>query len=76
MKIRVAILAFSLLALIPTPATAADVIEKSVETASGVFIDTSLFLPETTPAPAVLLAHGFGSSKDAVKQSAEYYRDN
>ncbi|CAB4660163.1 unannotated protein [freshwater metagenome] len=76
MKIRVAILAFSLLALIPTPATATDVIEKSVETASGVFIDTSLFLPEITPAPAVLLAHGFGSSKDVMKQSAEYYRDN
>lgn len=76
MKIRVAILAFSLLALIPTPATAADVIEKSVETAPGVLIDTSLFLPEITPAPAVLLAHGFGSSKDAVKQSAQYYRDN
>lgn len=76
MKIRVAILAFSLLALIPTPATAADVIEKSVETAPGVLIETSLFLPEITPAPAVLLAHGFGSSKDAVKQSAQYYRDN
>ena len=26
-------------------------------------IDTSLFLPDVTPAPAVLLAHGFGGSK-------------
>ncbi len=26
-------------------------------------LDSSLYLPETTPAPAVLLAHGFGGSK-------------
>lgn len=76
MKIRAAILALSLLALLPVPATAAEVIEKSIETAPGVRIDTSLFLPEISPAPAVLLAHGFGSSKDAMKQSAQYYRDN
>lgn len=66
MKIRVALLVFSLLALIPTPATAAEFIEKYIETSPGVFIDTSLYLPEKTPAPAILLAHGFGSSKDAV----------
>lgn len=76
MKFRVAILALSLLALNPTPATAAEAIEKLIETAPGVVIDTSLFLPEVTPAPAILLAHGFGSSKSAVKKSAQYYRDN
>jgi ABC-2 type transport system ATP-binding protein len=76
MKYRVAILAFSLLALNPTPATAAEAIEKLIETAPGVVIDTSLFLPEVTPAPAILLAHGFGSSKSAVKKSAQYYRDS
>ena len=32
MKIRAAILALSLLALLPVPATAAEVIEKSIET--------------------------------------------
>ena len=76
MKIRVALLVFSLLALIPTPATAAEFIEKSIETSPGVFIDTSLYLPEKTPAPAILLAHGFGSSKDAVAESAQYFRKN
>jgi len=76
MKLRAALVVFALLALIPTPAHAADVIEKSIETAPGVLIDTSLFLPESTPAPAILLAHGFGSSKSAVAESAQYYRDN
>lgn len=76
MKIRVALLVFSLLAAIPMSANAAEVIEKSIKTAPGVLIDTSLFLPEVMPAPAILLAHGFGSSKEAVKESAQYYRDN
>ena len=76
MKIRVALLVFSLLAAIPMPANAAEVIEKSIKTAPGVLIDTSLFLPEVMPAPAILLAHGFGSSKEAVKESAQYYHDN
>ena len=76
MKIRVALLVFRLLAAIPMPANAAEVIEKSIKTAPGVLIDTSLFLPEVMPAPAILLAHGFGSSKEAVKESAQYYRDN
>ena len=71
-----ALLVFSLLAAIPMPANAVEVIEKSIKTAPGVLIDTSLFLPEVMPAPAILLAHGFGSSKEAVKESAQYYRDN
>ena len=75
MKIRVALLVFSLLAAIPMPANAVEVIEKTIKTAPGVLIDTSLFLPEVIPAPAILLAHGFGSSKEAVKESAQYYRD-
>jgi ABC-2 type transport system ATP-binding protein len=76
MKKRVALLVFSLLAAIPTSANAVEVIEKTIKTAPGVLIDTSLFLPEVMPAPAILLAHGFGSSKEAVKESAQYYRDN
>ena len=76
MKRRVVLVVFALLALIPAPATASEVFEKSIETAPGVRIDTSLFLPERTPAPAILLAHGFGSSKSAVKESAQYFRDN
>jgi ABC-2 type transport system ATP-binding protein len=76
MKLRVVVVILALLALIPMPATAAEVIEKSIETAPGVLIDTSLFIPEITPAPAILLAHGFGSSKSAVKESAQFYRDH
>ncbi|XGP77324.1 alpha/beta fold hydrolase [Actinokineospora auranticolor] len=33
-------------------------------------LDTTLYLPETTPAPAVLVAHGFGGTKDSVEQDA------
>lgn len=76
MRLRVAALVLSLLALNPIPATANEIIEKSIETAPGVLVDTSLFLPEITPAPAILLAHGFGSSKSAMQSSARFYRDN
>ncbi|TJZ74888.1 alpha/beta fold hydrolase [Rhodococcus oryzae] len=33
-------------------------------------IDARLYLPQHTPAPAVLLAHGFGGSKDSVAAQA------
>ncbi|RZL80157.1 MAG: alpha/beta fold hydrolase [Rhodococcus sp. (in: high G+C Gram-positive bacteria)] len=33
-------------------------------------LDTRLYIPESTPAPAVLLAHGFGGSKDSVDGEA------
>jgi ABC-2 type transport system ATP-binding protein len=35
-----------------------------------VSLDTTLYLPEHTPAPAVLVAHGFGGSKDSVDADA------
>ncbi|MHA6632002.1 alpha/beta fold hydrolase [Pseudonocardia sichuanensis] len=35
-----------------------------------VALDTSLYLPATTPAPAVLVAHGFGGSKASVDADA------
>lgn len=34
-------------------------------------LDTTLYLPEVTPAPAVLMAHGFGGSKNSVAEDAE-----
>jgi ABC-2 type transport system ATP-binding protein len=37
----------------------------------AVELDTTLYLPEHTPAPAVLLAHGFGGSKQSVAADAE-----
>ncbi|MET1076041.1 MAG: ABC transporter ATP-binding protein, partial [Umezawaea sp.] len=38
--------------------------------ADRVSLETSLFLPERTPAPAVLLAHGFGGDKHSVDTDA------
>jgi predicted alpha/beta-fold hydrolase len=35
-------------------------------------LDADLYLPSTTPAPAVVLAHGFGGSKQSVREDAEY----
>ncbi|MFD0925901.1 alpha/beta fold hydrolase [Williamsia deligens] len=41
------------------------------EGSTPVSLDTSLFLPATTtPAPAVVLAHGFGGSKDDLRAQA------
>jgi ABC-2 type transport system ATP-binding protein len=63
-----------------TPATAAtpDVRtqEQRIEVPGGpgttapVSLDTTLYLPATTPAPAVLVAHGFGGSKASVDSDA------
>jgi ABC-2 type transport system ATP-binding protein len=38
--------------------------------AGPVELDTSLYVPATTPAPAVLVAHGFGGSKASVDADA------
>ncbi|HEX7535816.1 MAG TPA: alpha/beta fold hydrolase, partial [Dermatophilaceae bacterium] len=40
------------------------------EDGAPVRLDTTLYLPATTPAPAVLLAHGFGGSKDDLSSEA------
>ncbi|HWM56863.1 MAG TPA: alpha/beta fold hydrolase [Pseudonocardia sp.] len=40
-------------------------------TAASIELDSTLYLPETTPAPAVLVAHGFGGSKDSVDADAK-----
>lgn len=42
---------------------------------SPVELDASLYLPAETPAPAVVLAHGFGGSKESVVDEAEYLVD-
>ena len=36
----------------------------------GIRLDATLYLPEETPAPAVIVAHGFGGSKDSVDGDA------
>ncbi len=57
----------------PISAQADSVIVKSIPTAPGVSIDTSLYLPAKSPAPAILIAHGFGGSKDSVESDAKYF---
>jgi ABC-2 type transport system ATP-binding protein len=58
--------------LLLTGAAPADVrvAEERVTTTDGVELDTSLYLPAVTPAPAVLVAHGFGGSKASVDADA------
>ena len=51
------------------------VIVKTIATVDGVTIDTSLYLPTKTPAPAIMIAHGFGGSKDSVAQEAKKFQD-
>ncbi len=63
-----------LLALVglAAPASAAEPVrvqEQRIEGA-GVGLDTSLYLPATLPAPAVLVAHGFGGTKSSVDADA------
>ncbi len=71
--------ALGVLALLPVPAQAATSPQVSVQriTVPGgpgvdgtVELDTTLYLPATTPAPAVLVAHGFGGSKASVDGDA------
>ena len=47
----------------------------NISGADGVSLDSSLYLPAKLPAPAILLAHGFGGSKDSVASEAKYLAD-
>ncbi|HEY0640596.1 MAG TPA: alpha/beta fold hydrolase, partial [Pseudonocardiaceae bacterium] len=50
-----------------------DVIDGPTDAIEHVRIDATLYLPERTPAPAVLLAHGFGGSKESSAEQAREY---
>ncbi|GAA2981613.1 alpha/beta fold hydrolase [Actinokineospora diospyrosa] len=45
-------------------------LQSGPDRADPIRIDTTLYLPQRTPAPAVLVAHGFGGSKDSVDSDA------
>jgi ABC-2 type transport system ATP-binding protein len=47
----------------------------SADDATPVSLDARIHLPDRLPAPAVVLAHGFGGSKDAVAAEAELLTD-
>ncbi|MEO8850367.1 MAG: alpha/beta fold hydrolase, partial [Allobranchiibius sp.] len=55
----------------PTIDTQAKFIAGVPEGGSPVDLDTTLYLPAKTPAPAILLAHGFGGSKSSLDGQAK-----
>jgi ABC-2 type transport system ATP-binding protein len=79
------VLSGALLVLLPAaPAAAAGVRTEDARVPSGtgadaVELDTTLYLPDTAtaqhPAPAVVLAHGFGGSKESVADDARDLAD-
>ncbi len=82
-KITAVVVAVALVAAVtwaawPTPAPAAIATRDVTITAPGgpgvdepVQLDSTLYLPARTPAPAVIMAHGFGGSKRSVAADAE-----
>ncbi len=75
------LLSGGVLAVAPAPAQAADLRTEEAMVSSGsgddaVELDTTLYLPDADePAPAVVLAHGFGGSKDSVATDAQALAD-
>ena len=61
------------IALFPIGVDASAESSEIVETSPGVLIDTSKYLPKKLPAPAILIAHGFGGSKDSVEAEAKFF---
>ncbi|MBX6388726.1 MAG: alpha/beta fold hydrolase [Frankia sp.] len=51
-------------------ATRSEFVPGTAEGGEPVLLDTTLYLPARTPAPAVLLAHGFGGSKQDLASAA------
>ncbi|GAA4916121.1 ABC-2 type transport system ATP-binding protein [Stackebrandtia albiflava] len=54
----------------PPPHTTED-LRIEVGTDEPAELDARLYVPDSVPAPAVLLAHGFGGTKESVTESAE-----
>lgn len=77
MRIRglAAVLATTAISLTPVSATASSIQVRTIDTAPAVSLDTSLYLPKKLPAPAILIAHGFGGSKDSVASDAQFFAD-
>ena len=74
-KAIAALFVLSAISLTPISATADSVQVRTIDTADAVSLDTSLYLPKKVPAPAILIAHGFGGSKDSVATDAQYFVD-
>jgi ABC-2 type transport system ATP-binding protein len=74
-KIRaISVLAVIVASIIsPSVVKADEKVSEIIETAPGISIDTSQYLPKKLPAPAILIAHGFGGSKDSVESDAMFF---
>ena len=87
---RLVVAAIALVAAVAVPGTAAAdapgtagirTLDERVEVPGGpdlpgpISLDTTLYLPATTPAPAVLVAHGFGGTKASVDADARALAD-
>ena len=66
-----ALLLFSI--SLPELAKADEINSETIETSPGISIDTAQYLPKKLPAPAILIAHGFGGSKDSVESEAKFF---
>ena len=75
MKIRAISALAVMLASIMSPLVvkAVEIVSEIIETEPGVSIDTSQYLPKKLPAPAILIAHGFGGSKESVESEAKFF---
>ena len=75
MKIRTisALAVIVALIILPSVVKADEKVSEIIETAPGISIDTSQYLPKKLPAPAILIAHGFGGSKDSVESDAKFF---
>ena len=83
--IIVSLLSILALATFISPAIAKDASTKEIMVQGGpisstdknlVNMDARIYLPDVTPAPAVILAHGFGGSKESVNSQAEMLQSN
>jgi len=88
MRAVLGVLAAAVIALVPltAPSVAQAQVEPvsmmlaggptSASDATPVQLDADVYIPDVTPAPAVLLAHGFGGSKEGVAEEAQALADS
>ncbi|MFZ9693948.1 MAG: alpha/beta fold hydrolase [Candidatus Nanopelagicales bacterium] len=67
-----------------TPSFASDPTSEDIQIEGGPFsatddtpvnVDARIYIPETTPAPAIILAHGFGGSKEGLSERASQLQE-
>jgi len=72
----VALIAAGIASSSPSVHTSSRFVAGTPEGSTPVNLDTTLYVPEKTPAPAILLAHGFGGTKQSVAGEARTLAQN